>query len=209
MSRPFRNHPEQYRRTRPFRTHPEQFRNAPELTQPPGLYSTHGKQGIPPTNGQLGGTTHPIQQHTSMQSTPWPPSYSLTSTTSILDPPWAWPTWCLQGWPASMCLRPNDLETFRHAQGCPDSSSCDLAHQVHPDHPKTAKNHEDGINWAEYWNYSLHVRRESTLDHQLTTTIPPLLKTKTKLWAVLEPDVMHRKPGKVQRFWKPIRSPST
>ena len=56
--------------SRPFSNHPEQYRNAPELTQPPGLYSTHGKQEIPPTNGQLGVTTHPILQHTSMQSIP-------------------------------------------------------------------------------------------------------------------------------------------
>ena len=101
--------------SRPFRNHPEQYRNAPELTQPPRLYSTHGKQGIPPTNGQLGGTTHPIQQHTSMQSTPWPPSCSLSPTTSILDLLWAMLTQCLKDWPASMCLRPNVLELPRHA----------------------------------------------------------------------------------------------
>ena len=105
------------------KNHPEQYRNTPELTQPPRLYSTHGKQEIPPTNGWLGGTTHPIPLHTSMQSIPWPPSYSLTTTTSILDLPWASPTWHLQGWPASTCLRPNVLELSRHAQGCPDSSS--------------------------------------------------------------------------------------
>ena len=44
------------------------------------------------------------------------------------------PTRHLQGWPASTCLRPNDLETFRHAQGCPDSSSYTQTPQAHPDH---------------------------------------------------------------------------
>ena len=92
------------------------------------------KQGVPPTNGWLGSTTCPIQQLASTQSIPWPPSCSLTTSTSILDPPWAMPTQHLQGWPASTCLRPNDLETFRHAQGCPDSSSYTQTPQVHPDH---------------------------------------------------------------------------
>ena len=101
-----------------------------ELTQPLGPYSTHGKQEIPPTNGWLGGATHPLQLHTSMQSVPWPPSYSLTTTTSILDPPWAMPTGHLQDWPASTCLGPNVLELSRHAyqmsrlfQLCPVTSS--------------------------------------------------------------------------------------
>ena len=95
------------------------------------------KHGVPPTNGQLGGTTHPISLHTSTQSIPWPPSCSLTTSTSILDPLWAMLTWYLQGWPASTCLRPNDLETFRHAQGCPDSPSYIQPPQVHPDHLQT------------------------------------------------------------------------
>ena len=113
---------------------PEQYRNTPELTQPPRLYSTHGKQDAPPTNGWLGSTTCHIPLHTSMQSIPWPPSYSLTTSTSILDLLRASLIHRLQGWPASMCLRPNDLGPFRHAQGCPDSSKCNLIHQVHPDH---------------------------------------------------------------------------
>ena len=114
--------------SRPFRNDLEQYRNAPEPTQPPGLYCTQGKQGIPLINGWLGGTTHPIQQHTSMQSTPWPPSCSLTPTTSIPDPPWATLTRRLQDWPASTCLRPNVLELPRHThqmsrllQLCPDT----------------------------------------------------------------------------------------
>ena len=44
------------------------------------------------------------------------------------------PTRRLQGWPASTCLRPNDLDMFRHAQGCPDSSNYIQTSQVHPDH---------------------------------------------------------------------------
>ena len=86
-----------------------------ELTQPIGPYSTHGKQEIPPTNGWLGGATCPIQLHTPMQSVPWPSSYSLTTTTSIHDLPWAMLTWHLQDWPASTCLRPSVLELSRHA----------------------------------------------------------------------------------------------
>ena len=65
----------------------------------------------------------PYHQHTSTQRVSWPPSCSLTSTTSIRDPSWARPTRRLQGWPASTFLRPGDLEPFRHAQGRPDSSS--------------------------------------------------------------------------------------
>ena len=102
--------------------------NHPDLTLP------MEKQGAPPTNGRLGGTTCHIQQHTSTQSIPWPSSYSLTTSTSILDPLWALPTQHLQGWPASTCLRPNHLETFRHALGHPDSPSYVLAPQVCPDH---------------------------------------------------------------------------
>ena len=73
---------------------------------------------------KTGNTTHqwaigwynpPIQQHTSMQSIPWLPSYSLTTTTSILDPPWASATQHLQSWLASTCLIPNVLEPLRHA----------------------------------------------------------------------------------------------
>ena len=45
------------------------------------------------------------------------------------------PTRHLQGWPASTCLRPNDLDMFRHTQGHPDSSSYTQTPQVHPDHP--------------------------------------------------------------------------
>ena len=44
------------------------------------------------------------------------------------------PTQHLQGWPASTCLRPNGLVTFRHAQGHPDSSSYTQTPQAHPDH---------------------------------------------------------------------------
>ena len=40
---------------------------------------------------------------------------------------------------ASACLRPSDLEPFRHAQGHLVTYSYDLAHQVRPDHPKTGK----------------------------------------------------------------------
>ena len=67
-----------------------------------------------------------------------------------------------------MCLRPNDLEPFRHAQGHPDSSSNDLAHQVHPDHLQKP--------FGLLWNL----------------LGPP--------GAVLEPHVVHGKPGKVQKF---------
>ena len=112
----------------------------PKLTQPPRLYSTHGKQGIPPTNGQLGGTTHPIQQHTSTQSIPWPPRCPLTSTTSIGDPSWARPTRQLQGWPCQYLPKTQWPETI---QTRPRTSRLlqltILAHQAHPDHLKTAK----------------------------------------------------------------------
>ena len=49
------------------------------------------------------------------RSVPWPPSYSLTTTTPIHDPLWAMLTQHLQDWPASTCLRPNVLELSRHA----------------------------------------------------------------------------------------------
>ena len=114
---------------------PEQYRNAPELTQPPGPYSTHGKTGctIRPVGDWVQYHPCPIQQHTSTQSIPWPSSCSLTTSTSILDLPWASPTRHLQGWLASTCLRPNDLEMFRHTQGCPDSS------QLCPSTPGTSR----------------------------------------------------------------------
>ena len=44
------------------------------------------------------------------------------------------PTQHLQGWPASTCLTPNDLEMFRHAQGCSDSPSYVQPPQACPDH---------------------------------------------------------------------------
>ena len=51
------------------------------------------------------------------------------------------PTRHLQGWPASTCLRPNDLDTFRHAQGHPDSSNYIQTPQVHPDHLRSPTDH--------------------------------------------------------------------
>ena len=92
------------------------------------------KQVVPPTIGWLGGITHPILPQTSTQSIPWSPSCYLTTSTSILDLLWAMLIRHLQGWPASTCLRPNDLDTFRHAQGCPDSSNYIQTPQVWPDH---------------------------------------------------------------------------
>ena len=99
------------------------------------------KQVVPPTIGRLGGTTHPILPQSSTQRLPWSPSCSLTTSTSILDPPWAMLTWHLQGWPASTCLRPNDLDMFRHAQGCPDSSNYIQTPQVHSRPPWITTDH--------------------------------------------------------------------
>ena len=134
MSRPFKNPPEQYRETQTILELSWTVQDHQILLNHPDLTLPMEWQGVPPTNGRLGGTTCPIQQHTSMQRLPWSPSCSLTPTTSILDPLWATPTRHLQGWPASTCLRPDDLDMFRHAQECPDSSNCIQTPQVRPDH---------------------------------------------------------------------------
>ena len=134
MSRPFKNPPEQYRITQTILDLSWTVQEHQILLNHPDLTLPMERQGVPPTNGRLGGTTCPIQQHTSTQRLPWSPSCSLTPTTSILDLLWATPTRHLQGWPASTYLRPNDLDTFRHAQGRPDSSNCIQTPQVRPDH---------------------------------------------------------------------------
>ena len=131
-----------------------------ELTQPLGPYSTHGKQEIPPTNGWLGGATHPIQLHTSMQSVPWPPSYSLTTTTSILDPPWAMPTWAPTGlasqhMPKTKCS--GTVQTcLPDVQTLPVMSSDIQCHpvmssdvQLHPDHSETFQIHQEQCRTLE------------------------------------------------------------
>ena len=113
----------------------EQYRNAPELTQPPGPYSTHGKTGCTTHQWAIGQYLLP-HNNNMPQHRVFPDQLAapLTTSTAILDLLWALLTRHLQGWPASTCLRPNDLETFRHVQGHPDSPSYVQAPQVHPDH---------------------------------------------------------------------------
>ena len=121
-----------------------------------------------------------------MQRLPWPPSCSLTTSTSVLDPPWATPTQRLQGWPASMCLRPNDLETFRHAQGCPDSPSYVQPPQVRPDHLQIthrspADHPQQYRNSWNVWNWKQENSRDSDA-YQVTQYIglgPPSWLTPT------------------------------
>ena len=85
-----------------------------------------------------------------------------------------------------MCLRPNDLEPFRHTQGHPDSSSSNLAHQVHPDHPKTTQKQsssEEGINTGSPADYNCTPTTENQ-KKLLSSTGTPCYAQKT--WKSLE-----------------------
>ena len=150
---------------------------------------------IPPTNGWLGGTTYPIQQHTSMQSIPWPPSYSLTSSTSILDPPWAWLTHLVPKtkWPGTVQTHPRTSRLLQLWPSTPGTSrppkNCQKQYRTGTA-TKWGGNQHWITSWLQlyphYWTKtglgstgSLQVmRRESTLDHQLTTPYPHHWKPK-------------------------------
>ena len=75
-----------------------------------------------------------------MQRVSWPPSCSLTSTTSIRDPSWARPTRRLQGWPCQHVPKtrwPGTVQTRPRTSRLLQLPI--LAHQARPDHLKSAK----------------------------------------------------------------------
>ena len=135
------------------------------------------KRGNTTHQWQLGGTTHPIHQQTSMQSIPWPPSCSLTSTTSIHDPSWARPTQQLQGWPCQHLPKTqwpgNHSDTPKDVQTPP---ACNPSTPGTSRPPETAKSKEN-CHSQYSTKPECQVGRESTLDHladhQLTTTVLP------------------------------------
>ena len=128
MFRPPTNHPQITCRS------PAAVQECTGLTQPPGPYSTHGNRVYHPPMGDWVVPPTPynsIPQHRVFPdhlAAPKPPLHQSLTCHELRRPRH------LQGWPASTCLRPNDLDTFRHAQGHPDSSSYTQTPQVHPGH---------------------------------------------------------------------------